>query len=93
MDDFETYINAIDVDYDSEDVTFTGCVYILDTPQFKVVKLSAYAKGTIYMQEIVEYHGKNCYIPSTSHCFIKCVNYFTKKDYTEEFLFFIRSKK
>ena len=26
MDDFENYINAIDVDYDSEDVTFTGYV-------------------------------------------------------------------
>ena len=26
MDDFERYINAIDVDYDSEDVTFTGYV-------------------------------------------------------------------
>ena len=24
LDDFENYINAIDVDYDSEDVTFTG---------------------------------------------------------------------
>ena len=23
-------------------------------------------------------------------CFIKCINYFTKKDYTEEFLNFIR---
>ena len=23
-DDFETYINAIDVDYDSDDITFTG---------------------------------------------------------------------
>ena len=29
MDDFEKYINAIDIDYDSEDVTFTGYVYIL----------------------------------------------------------------
>ena len=38
MDDFERYINAIDVDYDSEDVTFTGYVYKLYTPQFKVVK-------------------------------------------------------
>ena len=26
MDDFETYIDAIDVDYDSGDVTFTGYV-------------------------------------------------------------------
>ena len=23
-DDFQSYINAIDIDYDSEDVTFTG---------------------------------------------------------------------
>ena len=30
MDDFESYINAIDVDYDSEDVTFTGYVYKLN---------------------------------------------------------------
>ena len=27
MDVFERYINAIDVDYDSEDVTFTAYVY------------------------------------------------------------------
>ena len=59
MDDFESYINSIDVDYDREvdydrDVTFTGCVYKLNTPQFKVVKRSAYAKGTNYMQETVE---------------------------------------
>ena len=26
MDDFETYINAIDNDYDSDDVIFTGYV-------------------------------------------------------------------
>ena len=34
FDDFESYINAIYIDYDSEDVTFTGYVYILNTPQF-----------------------------------------------------------
>ena len=46
MDDFESYINAIDIDYVSEDVTFTGYVYIKNTPQFKVVKRSAYGEGT-----------------------------------------------
>ena len=92
-DDFERYINAIDIDYDSEDVIFTGYLYKLDTPQFKVVKRSAYGKGTNYMQEIVEYHGQNCYIPTSGTCFIKCINYFTKKDYTEEFLTFIRSEQ
>ena len=49
MDDFERYISAIDVDYDSEDVTFSGYVYKLDTPQFKVVRRSAYGRGTNYI--------------------------------------------
>ena len=60
MDDFEKYINAIDVDYESEDVIFTGYVCKLYTPQFKVGKRSPYGKGTNYMQEVVEYHGQNC---------------------------------
>ena len=93
MDDFEKYINAIDIDYDSEDVAFTGYVYKLDTPHFKVVKRSAYGRGTNYMQEIIEYHGQNCCIPTSGMCFIKCINYFTKKDYTEEFLNFIRTEQ
>ena len=59
MDHFERYINAIDVDYDSEDVTFTGYVYKLNTPHFNVVRRSTYGKGTNYIQEIVEYHGQN----------------------------------
>ena len=45
------------------------------------------------MQEIVEYHGQNCFIPTSGMCFIKCINYFTKKDYTEEFLTFIPSEQ
>ena len=92
MDDFESYINAIDIDYDNEDATFTGYVYKLNTPQFNVVKRSAYGKGTRYMRKIVEYHGQNCSIPTNGRSFIKCVKYF-EKDYTEEFLFFFRSDK
>ena len=42
------------------------------------------------MKEIIEYHGQNAYIPISGLCFIKCNNYFTEKDYTEEFLTFIR---
>ena len=93
MDDFERYINAIDINYDSDGVIFTGYVYKLNTPQFKVVKRSAYGKGTNHMQEIVDYHGQNCYITTSGICFVKCINYFTKKDYTEEFLTFIRSEQ
>ena len=93
MDEFETYINAIDVDYDSEDVTFTGYVYKLNTPQFNRVKRSQYGRGTDFGEDIVEYIGNNCYIPSSGNCFIKCINYFTKKDYTQEFSIFIRTEK
>ena len=85
MDDFESYINATDIDYDSEDVTFTGYVYKLNTHQFKVVTRSAYGRGTNYMQKIVEYHEQNCYIPTSLMCFIKCINYFTKKTTQKNF--------
>ena len=59
MNNFQRHINAIDIDYDSDDVIFTGYYYKLNTPQFKVVKRSAYGKGTNYMQEIVQYYGQN----------------------------------
>ena len=45
------------------------------------------------MQEIVEYHGQNCNIPTSGMCFIKCINYFTNKDYTEENLTFVRTEQ
>ena len=93
MDDFESYINATGIDYDSEDVTFNGSVYKLDTLQFKVVKRSVYGKGTDCMQEIVEYHGQIVYMPTSGICFIKCIIYFTKKDFTEEFSTFIRTEQ
>ena len=39
VDDFESYINAIDDSgYDSEDVFFTGWLYKLNTPDFKKSK-------------------------------------------------------
>ena len=45
------------------------------------------------MQEIVEYHGYNCYIPSSGMCFLKCINFFTKNDYSEELLKNIRTQQ
>ena len=56
MDDFDSYINAIHIDYDSEDVTFTGLLYKLNTPDFSVVKRNAHGRGTDYILEIFEYH-------------------------------------
>ena len=85
MDELESFINAIAFDYDSTDVTITGNVYKIYTPQFKVVKRSAYAKSTDNMQEIGECYGQNCYIPTSGNCFIKSNNTFTKKDYSLEY--------
>ena len=74
MDDFESYIKAIDIEYDIENIIFTGYVTKLNTPQFKVVNQSAYAKGINYMQEIVEYHGQICCNPTSGMCFTQCIN-------------------
>ena len=94
LDDFDSYINAIDITgYDSEDVIFTGWLYKLNTTEFKKVNRSQYGRGTDFKQDIVEYIGNNCYIPTSGNCFIKCINYFTEKDYTEEFLTFIRTEQ
>ena len=94
VDDFESYINAIDNSgYDSDDVIFTGWLYKLNTPDFKKVNRSQYGRGTDFTQDIVENKGNNRYIPTSGNCFIKCINCFTKKDYTEGFLTFIRTEQ
>ena len=93
-DDFKTHINAIDNSgYDSDDVFFTGWLYKLNAPEFKKVKRSQYARGTDFKQDIVDYIGNNCCIPTSGYCFIKCDNYLTKKDYTKEILAFIRTEQ
>ena len=92
-DDFESYLNAIDIEYVSKNVTFNGCGFILNTLQFNNVNRSAYGRGTNYMKKFFEYHRQNCYIPTSSMCFLKCISYFTNKDYTEEIRDFIRNEK
>ena len=74
MDDFENYINAIDIDYDSEVVTFTGYFYKSNTPHFDRVNRSQYGRSPDFKQDFVEYTGNNCCIPTGGNCFIKCIN-------------------
>ena len=68
-------------------------MYELNTPEFKKVNRSEYGRGTDFKQDIVEFIGNNCYIPTSGICFLKCINCFTKKDYTQEFLTFIRTEQ
>ena len=75
VDDSETYIKAIDDSgYDSDDVNFTGWLYILNTPEFRKVNRSQYARGTDFKQ----YKGNNCYIPTSGNCSKKCINLLKK---------------
>ena len=77
MDDFESYINAIDEGYEAEDTTFKGLTYKIITPQFNLVERSQYGNGCDFKHEIIEYRGNNCFIQTKGHCFVKCINFFT----------------
>ena len=72
---------------------FDGYIYILDTPQFNKVNRSQYGNGCIFDKIIFEYRVINCYIPTKSCCFVKCVNYLTSQDYKDQYLEFIRNEK
>ena len=93
ISDYEAYINAIDVDYDSEDSIFNGYIYKINTPQFNKVNRSQYGNGCDFKHEIIKYRGNNCFIPTKGYCFIKCVNFITKSDYKEQYLEFIRNEQ
>ena len=92
MIDFETYINSIDQDYDSDDSIFNGYIYKINTPIFNKVKRSQYGNGCDFKHEIIEYRGNNCFIPTKGYCFVKCINFLTGQDYKDKYLEFIRNE-
>ena len=93
MIDFETYINSIDQDYDSDDSLFNGYISKINTPIFNKVKRSQYGNGCDFKHEIIEYRRNNCFVPTKGYCFIKCVNFLTGQDYKDKYLEFIRNEK
>ena len=62
--DYESYINAIDQDYGSEDANFKGYICKIDTPQFKKVNSSQFGNGCDFKQEFIEYRGNKGFIPT-----------------------------
>ena len=91
--DYETSINAIDQDYDSEDAIFNGYFNKLNIPQFNKINRSQYGNGCSFDKKIIEYRRNNCYIPTKGYCFIKCIYYLTGQDYKQQYLDFIRIEK
>ena len=68
IDDFENFINSIDGRYDAEDAISNGYIYKLNPPQFNLINWSQYGNGCAFKHQIIEYRGKNCYIPSNGFC-------------------------
>ena len=89
MTDFKSYIEKVDEKYYGEDVVYEGDVFQLNQPEFKPIKRSKFGKGSNHLFDIEEYVGTNCYIPTGNNCFVKCINYITEKDYTQQYLEFI----
>ena len=92
--DFEIYFKAIDNSgYDSDDVIFTRWLCKLNTLEFKKLNRSHNTRGTGFEQDFVQYISNNCYNPTSGNCSIKCINYFTKKRYTQKFSAFTRTEQ
>ena len=74
IDDYKSYINSIDECYDAEDAIFNDYNYKINTPQFNKVNRSQYGNSCDLKHEIIEYRGKNCFMPTKVYCFVKCIN-------------------
>ena len=93
MDDFESYFNAIDQDYESDDAFFNRYFYKIKTPQFNSVNGSQYGSGCDFTHVIIEQQSNNCFIPTKNFCFVNCINYLTGEYYEQQKLDFIRNEK
>ena len=63
LSDFESSVNSIDQDYESDDAFFDAYIYKIITPQFNLVNRSQYGNGCDFEHEDFEYQGNNCFKP------------------------------
>ena len=90
---YAKFINRILDKYDDHpSIYYTGSIYRYFR-NFKRVNRSEYGRGANEFNNILEYEGKNCYIPSGNGCFLKCINNIFDKDFSIEFFEFIKSYK
>ena len=68
--DNERYVTSIDEVYNAEHSICNGYNYQINTPQFNLVNRSQNGNGCDFKHEIIEYRGKNCFIPTKGSCFI-----------------------
>ena len=91
--DLAKFIDKILDKYDDHpSIYYTGNIYRY-FKNFKRVNRSEHGRGANEFNDIQEYKGGNCYIPSGSGCFLKCINYIFEKDFSTEYFEFIQSYK
>ena len=71
----------------------TQVIIICIFGNFKRVTRSDHGRGANEINNILEYEGENCYIPSGSGCFLKCFNYIFNKDFSIEYFEYKQSCK
>ena len=92
-DELAKFIDKILDKYDDHpSIYYTGNIYRFFR-NFKRVNRSEHGRGANEFNNIEEYEGKNCYIPSGNGCFLKCINYIFDKDFSIEYFEFIKSYK
>ena len=77
---------------DHPSIYYTGNIYRY-FKNFKRVNRSNHGRGANEFNDILEYEGDRCYIPSGNGCFLKCINYIFDKDLSTEYFEFIKSYK
>ena len=77
---------------DHPSIYYTGNIYRYFR-NFKRVTRSEHGRGANEFNNILEYTGNNCYIPSGNGCFLKCINFIFDKDFSTEYFEFIQSYK
>ena len=92
-DGLAEFIDKILDQYDDHPaIYYTGNIYRYFR-NFKRVNRSDHGRGADEFNNIEEYEGKSCYIPSGNGCFLKCIIYIFDKDFSTEYFEFIKSYK
>ena len=92
-DELAKFIDKILDKYDDHpSIYYTGNIYRY-FKNYKRINRSDHGRGANEFNNIQEYEGNNCYIPSGNGCFLKCINYIFNKDFSTEYFEFIKSYK
>ena len=92
-DELAEFIDKILDKYDDHpSIYYTGNIYRYFR-NFKRVNRSDHGRGADEFDDIQEYEGERCYIPSGNGCFLKCINCIFDKDFSIEYFEFIKSYK